>query len=174
MPGKDLTEKLVEYLEDAHVMEQNVLKMLETMISTTTDANVKRDLEHHHQETERHERTVRERLEAHGRSGAPLHKEMGTMAGTMVKGMVDKMRADKPAKNARDGFVTEHLEIATYELLERLASLAGDEATAEVARQNRHDEEEMAKKIALQWDRFLQLTLHDSGHLSRNRPLGAT
>jgi ferritin-like metal-binding protein YciE len=51
--------------------------------------------------------------------------------------------------------------------LERLAKRAGDEETAEVARQNRSDEQAMAKKIESNWDRFLDLTLAEPGLLGQ-------
>jgi ferritin-like metal-binding protein YciE len=84
------------------------------------------------------------------------------MIGGALKSVVDSVRGDKPAKNARDGHVTEHIEIAACELLERLAIRAGDHETAEIAHLNRADEQAMADKIAASWDHVLDLTLADA------------
>ncbi len=160
--AEKLQEKLIDYLEDAHAMEQNVRQMLDSMVSTTKDDQILQELEHHKIETERHEQLLRDRLQAHGRDPS-LRKQTQTMAGALLKGVTDQVRGDKPGKNARDGFVTEHMEIAAYELLERLAQRAGDEETAEAARQIRRDEEAMAQKIASNWDKFIDLTLAEEG-----------
>jgi ferritin-like metal-binding protein YciE len=157
-----LQQKLVDYIEDAHAMEQNVLQMLDSMIATTQDEDIVEELEHHKMETERHEQLLRERLQALGRDTS-LRKEAQSIAGALIKGVADQVRGDKAGKNARDGFITEHMEIASYELLERLAQRAGDEETAEIARRNRADEEAMAQKIASNWDKFVDLTLTEEG-----------
>jgi len=157
-----LQQKLVDYIEDAHSMEQNVLQMLDSMIATTQDEDIVEELEHHKMETERHEQLLRERLQALGRDTS-LRKEAQSIAGALIKGVADQVRGDKAGKNARDGFITEHMEIASYELLERLAQRAGDEETAEIARRNRADEEAMAQKIASNWDKFVDLTLTEEG-----------
>ena len=47
-------------------MEQNDLRMIDSMISTTDDPEMKQMLETHKRETEEHERRLRERLEAMG------------------------------------------------------------------------------------------------------------
>jgi ferritin-like metal-binding protein YciE len=55
------------------------------------------------------------------------------------------------------------MELAAYQLLKRLAKKAGDTETAQGARQNRADEEEMARRIDQSWDRTLDLTLEENG-----------
>src|SRR5919206_2743992 len=157
MADDKLQQKLIDYVEDAHAMEQSVSTMLDSMISTTDDPEIRKMLEHHKQETEEHERRLRERLDALGTSTS-TRKQAQTIATALMKGVGDMARTDKPAKNARDGYVTEHMEIAAYQLLERLAQRAGDQQTAEVARRNRSDEEAMAQKIDASWDKFLDLT----------------
>jgi ferritin-like metal-binding protein YciE len=162
MADDKLNEKLADYVEDAHAMEQNDLKMLDSMISTTDDPEVREMIENHKRETEEHERRLRERLEALGR-GTSARKQAQAVGAALLKGVGDKARGDKAGKNARDGYMAEHLEIAAYQLLERLAEKAGDTQTAEVARQNRSDEEEMARRIDQSWDRTLELTLEENG-----------
>ena len=165
MADDKLQQKLVDYVEDAHAMEQNVSTMLDSMISTTNDPEITNMLKHHKQQTEEHERRLRERLDVLG-AGTSTRKQAQTIATALMKGVGDMARTDKPGKNARDGFVTEHMEIAAYQLLERLANKAGDTETAEVARRNRADEEAMARKIDSNWDRFLDLTLATPGFLA--------
>jgi len=157
-----LTIKLGDYIENAHAMETNVLQMLDSMIRTTKDKQIKRELQLHKKQTQRHEERLRERLEKMGRAPS-TRKEAQSMIGALVKGVGDQVRGDKAGKNARDGFVTEHMEIAAYELLERLAERAGDTRTATVARQNKREEEAMARKIAAKWDKFVDLSLAEDG-----------
>ena len=159
-----LNKKLIEYVQNVHAMEQNVLLMLDSMIVTTRDEEIVETLRQHKAETRRQERRLHERLKALGGFGLmSAGKDIAAIAAAQAKGVADLWRTDKAARNARDAFVTEHLEIAAYELLERLAERAGDPETAEVARTNRAEEEAMAQRIASKWDRFLDLTLAEEG-----------
>lgn len=160
MAETQVQDKLISYLRDAHAMEQNVQRMLDSMISTTDDPQIRQELEHHKDETQGQIERLASRLDALGEDTSTI-KDAGAVMGALVKGVGDAVRTDKPGKNARDGFVTEHLEIASYELLERLARRAGDEETAKVARQNREEEEAMAQKIAGTWDKVIDLTLSE-------------
>ncbi len=163
-----LRRKLVEYVQNVHAMEQNVLLMLDSMILTTRDQEIVSTLRQHKDETRRQEQRLRGRLEALGGLGAAsFGKDVTAIAAAQVKGIADLWRSDKAIQNARDAFVTEHTEIAAYELLERLAERAGDPETAGVARESRAEEQAMAARIAENWDRVLDLTLQEQGLLPR-------
>jgi ferritin-like metal-binding protein YciE len=90
-------------------------------------------------------------------------KEAGGIVGALMKGVLDMARPEKAGRNARDGYATEHMEIASYELLARIASRAGDEETAAAAREIIAEEQAMAKKIEANWDRFAELSLREQG-----------
>ena len=152
------TEKLVKHIDEAYAMEQNVLRMLDDMITSTDDDEMRRELEAHKKQTERQADRLKKRLDAHDAEPSMV-KEAGGILGALMKGVVDMARSDKPGRNARDGFATEHMEIASYELLERVARRAGDTETANVARENRKEEREMARKIAANWDKVADLTM---------------
>ena len=162
MASDQLKEQLVKHIDEALAMEQNVLRMLDGMIETTEDEEIKEELRHHKLETEQHADRMSRRLEAHGASPSMV-KEAGGIASALMKGVLDMARPEKAGRNARDGYATEHMEIASYQLLERIAQRAGDEETAEAARQNRADEEAMAKKFDAHWDKFAELSLREQG-----------
>jgi len=161
---KRLRRKLVEYVQNVHAMEQNILLMLDSIILTTEDPDLTAMFRAHKEETRRQERRLNERLKTLGGLGlTSTGKDLAAIASAQAKGIADLWRADKAVRNARDAFVTEHLEIAAYEVLERLAERADDPETAEVAREHRAEEEAMAQRIASNWDGFLDLTLAGEG-----------
>ncbi len=160
--ASQLTDQLVKHIDEALAMEQNVLRMLDGMISSTEDEEIKNELRHHKLETEQHAERLEKRLAAHEASPSTVREAAGII-NALMKSVLDIARSEKAGRNARDGYATEHLEIASYELLERVALRAGDEETAEVARENRKDEEAMAKKIEANWDKFAELSLKEAG-----------
>ena len=162
-----LRRKLTDYVEYVHALEQNVLLQLDSLILNTRDQELSAMFRHHKEETRRQQKRLRERRVALGRRMglSAASKDLAAIAFAQVKGVGDVLRADKAVQNARDAFVTEHTEIAAYELLERLAERAGDAETVRVARESRAEEEAMAARISENWDRFLDLTLREQGLL---------
>jgi len=162
MLNRKLRQKLVDYLRDAHAMEQNVLRMLDSLVSMTNHEATLRRLLEHRKETERHERMLKERLDELG-EGTSMSADYAAITASILKAVTDRMRTDKPSRNARDAYITEHTEIAAYELIERLALRCGDSETAHLARTIRHDEEKMAEWIVSHWGDFIDLTLMEAG-----------
>jgi ferritin-like metal-binding protein YciE len=159
---QELQSQLVKHIDEALAMEQNVLRMLDSMISTTDDPEIKGQLREHKLETEKQADRMQRRLEAHGASPSMVREGVGIMQ-ALMKSVLDVARTEKAGRNARDGYATEAMEIAAYQLLERIAERAGDEATAEAARESRAEEEAMARRIEANWDRFAELSLQEAG-----------
>ena len=158
----ELEAQLIKHIDEAHAMEQNVLRMLDGMINTTDDPGILDALEHHKMQTQGHADRMKARLEAHDASPSGV-KQVGGILQALAKMPLDMVRGEKAGRNARDGFATEHMEIASYELLRRIAQRAGDDETARVASEIIQEEQAMADIIAANWDKFAQLSLKEEG-----------
>ncbi|HMC05965.1 MAG TPA: DUF892 family protein [Solirubrobacterales bacterium] len=154
----DLAEQLTKYLADAHAIEEQAAAMLERAPEITGVPELARVYEEHLGETREHERRVRERLEDHGASPAGL-KDAAMRLGALNWGAFFAANPDTPAKLAGFAFAFEHLEIAGYEELRRVASQAGDPETVRVAERNLAEERAAARKIAVQWEPAIDASL---------------
>jgi ferritin-like metal-binding protein YciE len=157
-----LKEQLVKHIDEAHAMEENVLRMLDAMISTTDDPAILDALEHHKLQTQNHADRMAQRLDAHGATPSVV-RQMGGVLGALAKVPLDFVRGEKTGRNARDAYATEHLEIASYELLRRIAEKAGDEETARAAQEIIVEEHAMAKVIEEHWGTIAELSLREEG-----------
>jgi ferritin-like metal-binding protein YciE len=157
-----LKTQLVKHIDEAHAMEHNVLRMLDGMISTTDDPEILDALEHHKMQTQGHVDRMRARLDAHDAQPSGVRQMTGVLQ-ALAKMPLDLVRGEKAGRNARDGFATEHMEIASYELLRRIADRAGDEETAAAATEIIAEEKAMADVISSNWDRFAELSLKEEG-----------
>jgi ferritin-like metal-binding protein YciE len=146
-----LDEQLTKYLTDAHALEVQALAQMRAAPDLAGDPALERAFREHCTETERHEALIRERLDARDAKPSRLEDLLGAVSG---KGFVLFARAqpDTPGKLAAHAFSYEHLELAVYDLLERVAERAGDAETAEVARRIRAEEEAMARRLGESWD----------------------
>jgi ferritin-like metal-binding protein YciE len=153
---------LVRHIDEAVALEETVKRQLDSLVATTDDADLASLFREHRAETEAQLERLRRRLDAHGASPSPVRTAMTTL-GAAAKVPVDAVRSLKTARNARDAYTTEHFEIACYRLLEGIATRLGDEETAEVARANRAEEEDMARRLDARWEHVVEQTLADEG-----------
>ena len=105
---------------------------------------------------------MRRRLEAHGATPSVVRQAAGMME-ALLKLPLDLVRGETSGRTARDAYTTEHLEIASYELLRRVAERAGDEETAVACKQIIEKERAMATFFEENWDRFAELSLAEAG-----------
>lgn len=148
----DLGGQLDRYLADAHAIEQQAKVLLSSAPGLIEDESIERTMTRHLAETEGHERLVRERLEARDASRSPL-KDAALAAGGFNVGGFFGGQPDTTVKVAGFAYAFEHLEIAAYELLRRVAERAGDGETVAIAERILREERAAAEQLAGSWDR---------------------
>lgn len=150
------------YLADAHAIENQSIGLLERARKggevEALDALYQRHLE----ESRDQQRLVAERLEALGESPSRL-KDAAMKLGALNWSAFFHAQPDTPAKLAGFAYAFEHLEIAGYELLARVARRAGDEQTVQLCGHTLSEEREMAKAITALLDRATDATLREAG-----------
>jgi ferritin-like metal-binding protein YciE len=147
----DAKTDLIRHIDEAHALEQTVVRMLDGLIRSADDQELVDRLQQHRVETQRHESLMRGRLEAHGAQPSVVRQAAG-MLEAFMKMPLDLLRGERTGRAARDVYVAEHLEIASYELLRRVAERAGDEETARACRDILDEERAMAAFVEERWD----------------------
>jgi len=163
LEGKDeLESQLKSYLRDAHAVESQSIQLLEAAPKLGGAGALDRLYEHHLDESRNHQARVRERLEAHGATPSRF-KDVAMRAGAINWGTFFGGHPDTPGKLACFAFAFEHLEIAGYEQLKRVAERAGDMQTAGVADQILAEERAAAGKLAAAFDTAATAALEAQG-----------
>lgn len=158
----DLRVQLTKYLGDAHGLEMQAIALLEGGERIAGDEPLAALMRGHLEETRVHERLVRERLEQLGSSPSRL-KDVALGAGGLNWGGFFAAHPDTPGKLAAFAYAFEHLEIAGYELLKRVAQAAGDAETAALAERILADERGAAQRVAAQFDHAAEAALAARG-----------
>jgi ferritin-like metal-binding protein YciE len=158
MSETTVSEQVRAYLSDAHSIEEQALAQLRMARDHAGDEPLAEALRAHEVETEGHERIVRERLDQLGDTPSRIKDLMMTAGG---KGFVlfARSQPDTPGKLAAHAYSYEHLELASYELLRRVAETAGDDATAELATRIAGEERAMGERLAGLFDETTEASL---------------
>ena len=77
--SKSEQQKVVQYLNEAHAMEQALTRVLQSQIAMTPRGSYRTGLETHLGETRDHAKRVGRRLEALGQGGNPLMAVVGAV-----------------------------------------------------------------------------------------------
>ena len=141
----ELTENLIDWLRDAHAMEQQAEHMLKAQAGRIEHyPQLKARIEEHLQETLGQQRLIEGCLARYDTKGSAAKDFMGKLMafGQAVGGSAN---SDEVVKGAIAGYVFENLEIATYTTLRAAALAAGDAQTVTVCDQILPQERAMAE-----------------------------
>jgi ferritin-like metal-binding protein YciE len=155
-----LDEQLNAYLSDAHAIEEQALPQMRAAPDMAGDPELAAAFKAHLAETEGHEELTRARLEARGGSPSRL-KEAVFKAGGFAFVLFAKSQPDTPGKLVSHALSYEHLELAGYELLRRVAERAGDAETAAIARSIGEEEREMSDRLEALIDLAVEASLRE-------------
>ena len=157
--------KLVELLNEAYGKERQLEMALASHLEVTTRDDYEKGLRKHLKETKSHATAVAKRIKQLGSTAETVSlpgPDGASKAAQSIQGVVGKAKAaaqgplhlargsgeqGKMLHNARVEYREEAEEIATYTVIDALATSVGDKQTAKLARDIRGDEERMAKFI---------------------------
>lgn len=153
-----IRDELVSYLTDAHSIEAQALQLLQAGPAIAGFDRLADVFRAHLEETREQQRLVEERLEAHDAKPSRFQSTGMRIGGANLGGFF-AAQPDTPAKLAGFAFAFEHLEVAAYELLARVAKRAGDPDTVAIARRIADEERTAAGRIAATWDEAMDVAL---------------
>jgi ferritin-like metal-binding protein YciE len=162
LEADDVGKQLDKYLADAHAIEEQAAKLLQKAPKQAGAEELATAFEEHLEQTRRHSELIEQRLEARGGSTSAI-KDAALRLGALNLGMFLKAQTDTPAKLAAFAYAFEHLEVASYELLKRVAARAADEQTVSMADEILLDERATAGRVHSLFDHALEASLQEAG-----------
>jgi ferritin-like metal-binding protein YciE len=162
MSASSLEDQITKYLTDAHSIEEQALVQMEQAPRMAGDPELAKIFKEHLAETREHEQAVRAELTRRGAEPSTVKDVAGKLGGW---GMVlfARLNPDTPGKLAVHGYSYEHMELAAYELLKRMAQRAGDQHVVELCERLGGQERAMADRVAERWDRAVDASLKQKG-----------
>jgi ferritin-like metal-binding protein YciE len=158
----DLGRQLGKYLADAFAIESQALQLLEQAQAIAGEGDLRKVFSDHLEETRSQQAAVRTRIEARGERPSRFKSALLRIGGVNL-GAFFGAQPDTPAKLAGFAFAFEHLEIAAYEQLLRVARRAGDEETARIAERIAGEERAAAAAVRAQFEPAVDATLRAQG-----------
>jgi ferritin-like metal-binding protein YciE len=159
---EDLGRQLGKYLADAFAIESQSLQLLEQGQAIAGEPDLRKVFADHLDETRAQQAAIRARIEARGERPSRFKSVLLRVGGVNL-GAFFGGHSDTPAKLAGFAFAFEHLEIAAYEQLLRVARRAGDDETARIAERIAGDERAAAAAIRSRFEPAVESALSAQG-----------
>ena len=153
-------DQLTKYLTDAHSIEEQALAQLRTAPNIAGDPELSRGYREHLDETEGHERVIRELLEARGAKPS-LTKDTVMKLGGKGFLLFARLQPDTPGKLHSHALSYEALELSSYELLAGVAERAGERGVVEAAERIGGEERRMMERLEATFDRAVEASLRE-------------
>lgn len=142
---KTPTERIIQWLTDAHSMESEAETMLKATASRIEHyPQLKQRIEQHITETQGQAKRIERRLEALGSSSSTT-KNLIASAMASMQAAGHATMSDEVLKSLGVSYAFEHMEIAAYRNLLFAAEALGDMETAQLCRETLPEEEAMAQ-----------------------------
>lgn len=137
-------ENLMDWLRDAHAMEQQAEQMLTAQAQRIEHYGaLKARIEQHIQETRRQAEQIEACIERRGGTTSSM-KDLGGKSMALAQGMSGIFASDEVVKGALASYTFEHMEIASYQVLAATAGMLGDHETKQVCEAILREEQAMA------------------------------
>lgn len=156
----EMGNHLKAYLADAHALEAQAEKLLargEDLAGTPEFETIYREQLAASRERSRQ---IEERLESCDGDTSKV-KDLALQAAGLEWSLFFQAQKDTPGKLAAFVYALQHLKIAGYELLRRVAERAGDTATATLASRAAAEERTMAERLAGAFDQAFEASIKD-------------
>jgi ferritin-like metal-binding protein YciE len=154
----DLGRQLGKYLADAYAIESQALQLLEQGQVIAGEPGLEKVFSDHLEETRAQQAAVHARIEARGERPSRFKSVLLRVGGVNLGGFFGA-QPDTPAKLAGFAFAFEHIEVAAYEQLQRVARRAGDDETARIAQRIAGEERAAAAAIRARFDAAVETAL---------------
>lgn len=140
----DTNDRLIQWLRDAHAMEEQAETMLKAQASRLEHyPELRQRIEQHITETQDQARQLEECLSRLGSDTSSMKDATGKMT-AMMQGLGGVFAGDEVVKGGMAGYTFEHFEISAYTALSAAAEAAGDPQTLSVCRAILAEEQAMA------------------------------
>lgn len=139
------SENLLDWLRDAHAMEEQSEKMLKGQAERLKHyPALKARIDQHIEETLGQQKLLRACIERHGSSPSAV-KDISAKFVAFGQTVTGMFVGDEVVKSAMSGYVFEHMEISAYTVLIAAAKTVGDLETERVCEQILQEEIAMAE-----------------------------